>query len=557
MALIEVLGYPYITYNQDYSRIHWKEAAYIIRNSYGYVTIREPSIVKEALLGINNYFLQSISEIINEHRSLKLLLYIHKLHESSIFIASEKDNNIQRLRRHFSSQNIVELSSVRRVLKLLMEEIITENFNEEVNEKLIIESISETSLINIIEELLYLGMNALQTIEQINITSFFKYAVYLKSSKKDGLTVYIKNPFKDLIEYTKNDMQKYPNRYYNNINEELEDKLKEHFGINISEFQKSLPKSLGSYLISKEDFIKEQTIENRQAHKLEDFYEGLIINSSKKIPLEQSFLKMQENNRLMYRPIIEFKDINGNQYWLLGSGKTSESLHALRSNAILWGKLPNEWKQERALKQLEDKAELYREESMNELISNILNKYNLIYDKDISTLYDNKGKGYRIDTEAIGQIDLIIINEEHKRVFICECKNNRPRYDLYYWKSDHDQFSNSSKKRNYEKQLTNKHQWASNNTKLIESHFNYSKQKNYDFSEWTVEGMFILMSPSIYKNDGLFTTLTIEDLENFIINDFTSPYEPFNFIHKSGKEYLIEYPYLKNTNILFEKGLID
>lgn len=556
MPLIKVLGSDYITLNHRYSKIHWTEISKIIRYTYGFYKIDDPNIVKEALQEIFNYLLDSFEDVIEENREVAFLLFVHKIHESSVFITDDLQNNDGKNIQGLSTQDIKELPAIRRVLKLIMEDLLTDSFKEEISESLYNDSQPNKQNIAALEELIYLGVHTLEIIEFINLATMFKKSVSIKSHRKDQLILLSNSPYHQIFELVKQNMWNYSTRYYHEVNAKLDDVLHKSFCVDLTSFQKSLPSQLGSLIVPKTDFLKNQDLSECSIENAELFYNGLTISNSNKLSLEKSFVKMQDNNRFMYRPIIEFNDKDGNAYWVMGAGKTFESIHAIRTNAVLWGKLPSEWKECDSIKLFEKEMEAHREATMMEKVATILDQYNLIYSRDIKSLMNSAGQGYNISTAGLGQIDLLLLDPKNKKIYVCECKNNRPRFDTYNWKSDYDQFTSTTKRRNYEKQLTNKHDWVSNNKEKIQEHFSYLFKKPFDFSDWTVEGLFILMTPSIYKYDGLFLVLTVEDMPEFIENDFVFTYGTMKFERKDGSLYEIEYPYFKNINKLVEEGIL-
>lgn len=127
---------------------------------------------------------------------------------------------------------------------------------------------------------------------------------------------------------------------------------------------------------------------------------------------------------------------------------------------------------------------------------------------------------------------------------------------MYNWKSDYDQFTSPTKKRNYETQLTRKVDWARANKQRLQDHFNHLPDKSFDFTDWQVEGRFILMTPSIYKYDGLFPVLTVKDLVEFVRDSFSYSYGTLTFHRRNKLSYDIDYPYFKNINRMIDAGLL-
>jgi hypothetical protein len=175
----------------------------------------------------------------------------------------------------------------------------------------------------------------------------------------------------------------------------------------------------------------------------------------------------------------------------------------------------------------------------------------VVHDTGIKSLLDARGNAFTIVTPGLGEIDVIFLNEAEKVIYVCECKNNRPRFDVFYWRSEQRQFAEK-----YEAQLARKHEWVAANKIRVQEHFNRKFGQRYDFSDWTVEGLFLLMTSSIYKYDGSFLVLTVEDLSSFLENGFVFRYPSLGFRHRGREEYVIHYPYFKNLHRMLQEGTL-
>ena len=244
-------------------------------------------------------------------------------------------------------------------------------------------------------------------------------------------------------------------------------------------------------------------------------------------------------------------DEDGNPYWIVGSGKTYESIHALQTNALLWGHLPNEWKSNAAMRQFAKELELRREGLMIDQIAAVLDRHQVVHDTNLKHLLNGKGQAFNIATAGLGEIDLIFLNQADKVIYVGECKNNRPRFDVFYWKGEQRQFAES-----YEAKLARKRAWVQEHKQQVQEHFNHKFKTDFDFTDWSVEGIFLLMASSIYKYDGSFMVLTVKDLPQFLDNGFAYRYPFLEFHRKDRSTYEVHYPYFKNLHRLAEEGII-
>ena len=414
MPLTEVLGHPYVTFDQYYADEHWREVSQFIRYHYGYDAIDDAKQVQEALDGIFALLLERFQTIIDAKGDLSFLMFVHRIHESSMLIADQIQKENPALRESLSEDDIIDVPRVRRVLKLVMEALLKPRFEEEVNEALKQTSGPTRRNVALLDELVYLGGYALEIAEHRSVSSIFKKATILKSHRRKLLKMIINSPYHQLFATVKENMRTYKTHHYPEVRDQLDGVLSQAFGVNLAGFQKSMQPALGSYIVARDLFVNAQLQKGDSEENLRQLYAGLTLSADNKLLLKDSFVKMQDNNRLTYRPIIEFQDKAGTVFWLMGFGKAFESIHALRTNAVLWGKLPAEWKANPLVKSFEREMEAYRESFMMQQIAGILEEAGVVYQSDVESLKDSRGQGFKITTDGLGQIDLIMLDEVGK-----------------------------------------------------------------------------------------------------------------------------------------------
>ncbi|RYG51090.1 MAG: hypothetical protein EOO01_09255, partial [Chitinophagaceae bacterium] len=308
MPLVKVLGYSYVTLSYRFAGIHWTEITRQVRFTHGTGQVDDPIEVNQILQEILSYLIESFKDVVKENRSIPFLMFVHGIHESSMFISNKVQHDPDAIFDLLPEQDIKDLPGVRRILKLIMEEILIESFDEEIDEQIKTKSLPNKYNVEALEELLYLGIQALQAVDQISKSAIFKKSIAFKSHRKNQLTSFTKSPYFQLIETISEDMATYSTHYYHDANDMLDGALKKTFGINLTEFLSALGMPLGSLIVPKQEYLREIATADMPIEKLELFSSGLTLSYSNKMPIELSFYKMQENNRLVYRPIIEFKD---------------------------------------------------------------------------------------------------------------------------------------------------------------------------------------------------------------------------------------------------------
>ncbi|WP_231576267.1 hypothetical protein [Hymenobacter sp. DG25B] len=535
--------------NPRFSDDYWLQISKLVRFEYGVGKLTDPAVVRQALDDIYALLVENFERVATASSSVGFLMFVHRMHESSVLISNLFHSGSTEIEAQLSAQDLKELPNTRRVLKLIMEAVLKEQFAEDINEQVVGEALVNPQNVARLEELLYLGGHALEIKEYINICSLYEKSVALQSSWKNRLVILLKSPYNHVFDTVQRDIASYRNNAYEGINEELDDSLQANFGSNLTHFLQGLP-GLGTFIVPREQWIEEQVAADKQ-DDARPFYAGLTLTAANKMALADSFQKMQSNTRLIYRPIIEFQDKTGNPYWIVGSGKAYESMHALQTNALLWGHLPNEWKTNAAMREFAKGLESRRENLMIDQIAGILVERGVPHDTNLKRLLNLKGQAFNIATTGLGEIDIIFLNEADKVIYVGECKNNRPRFDVFYWKGEQRQFAEG-----YETKLARKHAWVSEHKQQVQDHFNHKFNTEFDFSDWTVQAVFFLMTASIYKYDGAFLVLTVKDISEFLDNGFQYRYPFLEFRRKDRTTYEVHYPYFKNLHRMAEEGII-
>lgn len=550
MPFKRVLGLSYVTLNPRFSDEYWVEITKQIRYDYGVGKLTDPVLVRRALDDIYSLLIGNFIRLTAAATDLTFLMFVHQVHEGSVFISQAVHSEDPDIDETLTAQDLKEMPSIRRVLKLVLESLLRERYDEEITPDLRQKSKATAQNVARLEELLYLGAHALEIKEHINVCSMYPTAVNLKSSWKKRLIIYTENPYKALFDTVQRDIATYENITYEEAIEQLETVLTEAFGNSLNPFLGSLPQMPGTYLVPKQDCIAEHIQAGRTQAEVLPFYAGLTLTAANKLSLGQSFQKMQSNYRFTYRPILEFSDRDGNVYWMMGFAKAVESIHILQSSVLLWAQqLPAEWRSPLTMKRFINVMEAKREAIMLERLGTLLQEHQVLFDISVKSLRNAQGQGFRIDTPGLGEIDLLFIDEAGKTLYVCECKNNRPRQDMFYWRGDHQHFVVR-----YEAQLRQKYEWVAINKPIVQAHFNYKLAVNLNFSDWSVKPLFLLMAPSMYKYDGLFPVLAIKDFALFLKNNFQYEYPTITFIRRDGVRLPIVYPYFKCITQLVQQG---
>jgi hypothetical protein len=255
----------------------------------------------------------------------------------------------------------------------------------------------------------------------------------------------------------------------------------------------------------------------------EQFFRGLRLYKANKMDLLSLACKPYKLNRYLYRPIIIW-NIDGNDFALLGKNSWTETIIQYATNAIPWGKAPEEWIKNKCFKEYVHRKEDEHDKWLDDSVEERLNNQKVHFDRNIKHLKTKNGS-VSIDVQGIGEVDFIIISDKIKKIFISDCKHLLGRYDIVNQKNDYNAFSKGSKKnKSYNETMKAKLVWFNNNKELIQEHFQIKyNDKNISLKEYTIEGIFIVNTPTFYMYNADYRIYTITQIEDVLIGEFTDP----------------------------------
>lgn len=279
----------------------------------------------------------------------------------------------------------------------------------------------------------------------------------------------------------------------------------------------------------------------------EQFFSGLRLDTTNKMSLLDLACKPYNLNRYIYKPILIW-NIDGNDYALIGKSAWSETFIQLSSNAIPWGKAPKEWLENKCFKTYVHKKEDAHDKWLDDDIEKKLQNIGLMYDRNVKKInHDNTSTN--IDVQGLGEIDFIIISEKTKTVYVSDCKHLLGRYDTMNMKNDFNAFSIGTK--SYNETLKRKVIWFSKNIDLLTKHFNKKYNSSIDISDYTVEGIFIINTPTFYMYNSEYRIYTVSQIESVLQGTFID--ETFSILIQEDNQdkYLnVKYPYFQKPTYL-------
>lgn len=123
-------------------------------------------------------------------------------------------------------------------------------------------------------------------------------------------------------------------------------------------------------------------------------------------------------------------------------------------------------------------------------------------------------------------------------------------------KNDYSNFT-KGKKGGYNQQLKGKVDWINNNRAILAQHVNTTNGVTIDFSDYEIEGVFVINTPTFYMFNSEYRLYTIDVIDQIIAGELEDP--SFTFIDTDEdhpKEVTISYPYFKKP-IQHENGILD
>ena len=127
-------------------------------------------------------------------------------------------------------------------------------------------------------------------------------------------------------------------------------------------------------------------------------------------------------------------------------------------------------------------------------------------------------------------------------------KHLQARLTMAMQRDDMRKFVNgSSNNTAYDKRMEMKLDWLSKNRKELIHHF-LSKEEKIDITNYDIEGVFILSTPTVYMYNSRYRIYLIGELEDLIRGNYKDPEIDYS-IEKNGKELKekIKYPFFDET----------
>lgn len=515
--------YPVFYGDNSVEKIYRKELSIQIIDKYGKNDYTEEQIL-EILNFCLEYFINKFEKICYDEKSVRFYQQVFLLHED----ATELTYNF--ISTNSSDIDFIYIAKYRRILKFIIEigGDVDMNDLEDFNSKFLFRRFQIK-----LNHLLYLGEMILCMVDLYAVQDMMKGKSIDIDFDEEGLYIFSrKKYYDDIFQYMNNEFGGRLKKSIVDTSElsgltDLGNAIKESFNIDI-ENVKLLIASIHEENKNKGGNIVLFEWENlpNNMHKLfgndkenaKCFFEGLTLSKKNKMSLLNLASKPYKIDRYLYRPIITWS-INRKDYVIIGKAAWAEALIQLSTNAIPWGKAPEEWLGNSSFKKYVNKKEDEHDKWLEDEVENKLIKNNIMYDRNLKSIHNTN-----INIEGLGEIDFIIISEFTKRIYIVDCKHLLGRYDIPNQRNDFNAFTSSKKP--YNDTLERKVKWFKENKNLIYDHFKrkYSNL-NINIESFDIEGIFIINTPTFYM---LFSKFKIYDISK-IEDVFLGKYDELKF----------------------------
>ena len=491
-------------------------------------------------------------QLISTEKNFSFFLYVHWLHEQSIEIYVKTLGG-------FQLENISEseFAMYRRILKLILEQgcdidlawgsCFTGREVVEMDEK--------------IQELIYLGTWMYQFADYIAFQKMVEDCHQIAFDEEDLLIVdwqfHYGQTYKQLFPMLVEDYKQ--GTFDENAVFELRAKIEECFNIQydfaggiIFEIQKHHNPNSPNLQTIQPSVLPQNLVANYKISQdlAETFYAGLTISRKNKLTVEDAILKPHSIKRFMFRPILVY-NIGGEERALVGKEKFAESILVLSTNAIHWNSIFEEWLKLKCIQSFINKKGNEHDKILEDKIEEIVKNKGFLYCRNIKSFKQPNANNIRIDNHLAGEIDLIVVNPTLKKIFVADAKYNRARYEIVGYRMDYTNFIKS-----YEPQLRKKVDWITNNKNILQEHLKIVFNKSdIDLSNYSVEGIFIINTPTFYMLNGEYKAITLKQFDEFIEGKYEYP-DLFIIDENEEEEsvMMIKHPYFKKPLIFTDEA---
>lgn len=240
------------------------------------------------------------------------------------------------------------------------------------------------------------------------------------------------------------------------------------------------------------------------------FYSGWALSRDTMPGLEKIILKPGGQARHMYRPILVW-NVDGQRRAICAQQRWAESLTLMAVNALQWREIPPEWLANDKFRDFVNRKHDAHDKLLEDRVETTVKAVFPHYHRNPRSLQLLGGRSLRFDVSGLGEVDFLFLSHQEKKLYIVDCKYHRPRHDMIGYKMDQSKFETE-----YEPKLERKVQWFQSRLSEVAEHFSLrQKGESINLVGYSVEGMFVVNTPTMYCYKGRFRAAAIVQFEEW------------------------------------------
>lgn len=535
----------FITADKRSADKYRKELANAVHSEFGTAVYKEKNKVTEILKFAYDWAANKFIETVHAHKSVKFVYYLLANHESSIRLYL-RGLSEDLLKSEGIDENLLALN--RRILKLALEQTcdVDYSFNDGLPNPLPLSVVRDYS--EAVEDLLYLGDRLFAFSEHLAEQRMMEEGIEIDLSQEeliiqrqhhyDAIYPMMDNLFKEgfrtgimndnIVKELRGQIKKCMGIDYDFAGQQMFE-IKAHHNPKEPAFQTIQPHILV------ENLVQVLKVDEQEAKR---FYDGLTLSRGNKLAIKDSIYFSGSMRRHMFRPIL-ILNVDGEPRALVGESKWRESLTVMATNGFQWQQAPEEWKLNPCFNAYLDLKSNEHDRLLEDEAMVILDRKKLYYEHHVTKLDPLKGPSVSVDHKDCGEMDFIIIDLAAKKIMVTDSKYHRAKYEMVGFSGD---FTNFRKE--YEPKMDKKIKYIRANIQLVKENFQkHHGLPDIDLSEYTVEGLFIINTPTFYALNGKYPAVTINLLEEFISLEYVYPTAEVKNYPQKGETKIISHPY--------------
>lgn len=541
MPRVFIQDIPVLSYDYSAREKYWTALSHYLIYKYGNQRFIEHMKVEEILLDGFQFLVDEFRKLLHSEKLLKFYLYVFWLHEESIKLYIKTLSGLE-----LEGIDGNEFAIYRRILKLILEQgcDIDLDWGKFPNAE-------ELKMMDgKIQDLIYLGTWIYRFADFIAFQKMVEECHCIKFDKTNLLVIDWQHNYGEIYHQLFPTLNKdyAEGAFDENSVHELKEAIESCFGIEydfaggiIFEIKKHHNPNNPTLQTFQPHILPLNLIQHSSTtqHLAETFYAGLTISRNNKLSIEEAVRKPYSTQRYMFRPILVYR-VGGEERALVGIEKFAESMMVLATNAIHWNAIQEEWRRVICMQKFINKKGNEHDKILEDKIEQIIKEKDFLYCRNIKTFKRLSNGNLRIDNAVAGEIDFIIVNEKLRKIFVADVKYNRARYEGVGFRNDYSNFLN-----NHESQLEKKVDWIRSNLVILQEHLIIINNiSDLDLTNFEVEGIFLINTPTFYMFNGNYKAVTLKQTSNFI--DGIYEYYSLTIFNKENEYFkTIKHPYFR------------